>query len=95
MTAGVFASPQVDENRQDLEITDGKEMDATRLSRFIQINELRMVTEYNPVVINDLHHPHPASSLPLLLYLSCSYSDFGGHSVIFFSFHMADMEQQL
>ncbi|XP_006024291.1 endoplasmic reticulum resident protein 27 isoform X1 [Alligator sinensis] len=40
---------RVDENRQDLEITDGKEMDATKFSRFIQINELRMVTEYNPV----------------------------------------------
>uniref|UniRef100_A0A7M4DYE7 Endoplasmic reticulum resident protein 27 n=1 Tax=Crocodylus porosus TaxID=8502 RepID=A0A7M4DYE7_CROPO len=40
---------RVDENRQDLEITDGKEMDATRMGRFIQINELRMVTEYNPV----------------------------------------------
>uniref|UniRef100_A0A674IPK4 Endoplasmic reticulum protein 27 n=1 Tax=Terrapene triunguis TaxID=2587831 RepID=A0A674IPK4_9SAUR len=33
----------------DLELTDGKKIDATKMSRFIQINELRMVTEYNPV----------------------------------------------
>ncbi|XP_067415060.1 endoplasmic reticulum resident protein 27 [Emydura macquarii macquarii] len=39
----------VDNKRQDLEITDGKEIDATKMSRFIRINELRLVTEYNPV----------------------------------------------
>ncbi|XP_024064329.2 endoplasmic reticulum resident protein 27 [Terrapene carolina triunguis] len=39
----------VDDKRQDLELTDGKKIDATKMSRFIQINELRMVTEYNPV----------------------------------------------
>ncbi|CAM2098116.1 unnamed protein product [Caretta caretta] len=39
----------VDDKRQDLELTDGKKMDATKMSRFIRINELRLVTEYNPV----------------------------------------------
>nr|XP_006125982.2 endoplasmic reticulum resident protein 27 [Pelodiscus sinensis] len=39
----------VDNKRQDLEITDGKEIDVTKMSRFIKINELRLVTEYNPV----------------------------------------------
>ncbi|XP_032640532.1 endoplasmic reticulum resident protein 27 [Chelonoidis abingdonii] len=39
----------VDDKRQDLELTDGKKIDAAKMSRFIQINELRMVTEYNPL----------------------------------------------
>ncbi|KAM7182491.1 endoplasmic reticulum resident protein 27 [Macrochelys suwanniensis] len=39
----------VDDKRQDLKLTDGKEIDATKMSRFIRINELRLVTEYNPV----------------------------------------------
>uniref|UniRef100_A0A8C8VRB9 Endoplasmic reticulum protein 27 n=1 Tax=Pelusios castaneus TaxID=367368 RepID=A0A8C8VRB9_9SAUR len=39
----------VDDKRQDLEITDGKAIDVAKMSRFIQINELRLVTEYNPV----------------------------------------------
>ncbi|EMP31812.1 Endoplasmic reticulum resident protein 27 [Chelonia mydas] len=39
----------VDDKRQDLELTDSKKMDATKMSRFIRINELRLVTEYNPV----------------------------------------------
>uniref|UniRef100_A0A452GN26 Uncharacterized protein n=1 Tax=Gopherus agassizii TaxID=38772 RepID=A0A452GN26_9SAUR len=46
----------VDDKRQDLELTDGKKTDAAKMSRFIQINELRMVTEYNPVVTKDPPH---------------------------------------
>nr|XP_056702514.1 endoplasmic reticulum resident protein 27 [Euleptes europaea] len=39
----------VDNKRQDLEIRDSKEIDATKLGRFVRINELRWVTEYNPL----------------------------------------------
>ncbi|XP_054845004.1 endoplasmic reticulum resident protein 27 [Eublepharis macularius] len=37
----------VDNKRQDLEIRNSKEIDATKLRRFVRINELRWVTEYN------------------------------------------------
>uniref|UniRef100_A0A8C3STB3 Endoplasmic reticulum protein 27 n=1 Tax=Chelydra serpentina TaxID=8475 RepID=A0A8C3STB3_CHESE len=50
----------VDDKRQDLKLTDGKEIDATKMSRFIRINELRLVTEYNPVVTKDPHIQSPA-----------------------------------
>ncbi|XP_034982696.1 endoplasmic reticulum resident protein 27 isoform X4 [Zootoca vivipara] len=40
---------QVDNKRQDLEIEDSSGIDATKLSRFVRINELRWVTEYNPM----------------------------------------------
>ncbi|XP_034982698.1 endoplasmic reticulum resident protein 27 isoform X5 [Zootoca vivipara] len=39
----------VDNKRQDLEIEDSSGIDATKLSRFVRINELRWVTEYNPM----------------------------------------------
>ncbi|XP_074840061.1 endoplasmic reticulum resident protein 27 [Carettochelys insculpta] len=39
----------VDDKREDLEITEGREIDAAKISRFIHINELRLVTEYNDV----------------------------------------------
>ncbi|XP_015276777.1 PREDICTED: endoplasmic reticulum resident protein 27 [Gekko japonicus] len=39
----------VDNKRQDLEIRDSKEIDATKLGRFVRMNELRWVTEYNPL----------------------------------------------
>ncbi|XP_048357199.1 endoplasmic reticulum resident protein 27 [Sphaerodactylus townsendi] len=39
----------VDDKRQDLEIRDSKEIDATKMERFVRINELRWVTEYNPL----------------------------------------------
>nr|XP_028602780.1 endoplasmic reticulum resident protein 27-like [Podarcis muralis] len=42
-------SSQVDNKRQDLEIKDSSGIDATKLSRFVRINELRWVTEYNPM----------------------------------------------
>uniref|UniRef100_A0A670XUS1 Endoplasmic reticulum protein 27 n=1 Tax=Pseudonaja textilis TaxID=8673 RepID=A0A670XUS1_PSETE len=45
----LFALLQVDNKRQDLEIQDGKKVDVAKLSRFIRINELRWVTEYNPM----------------------------------------------
>nr|XP_033790599.1 endoplasmic reticulum resident protein 27 [Geotrypetes seraphini] len=37
---------QVDKRREDLEI---KDLDAGKLSRFLQIKELHLVTEYNPL----------------------------------------------
>uniref|UniRef100_A0A8C5SNI3 Endoplasmic reticulum protein 27 n=1 Tax=Laticauda laticaudata TaxID=8630 RepID=A0A8C5SNI3_LATLA len=40
---------KVDNKRQDLEIQDGNKVDVAKLSRFIRINELRWVTEYNPM----------------------------------------------
>ncbi|XP_026557504.1 endoplasmic reticulum resident protein 27 isoform X1 [Pseudonaja textilis] len=46
-TISVFR--MVDNKRQDLEIQDGKKVDVAKLSRFIRINELRWVTEYNPM----------------------------------------------
>uniref|UniRef100_A0A670J3X7 Endoplasmic reticulum protein 27 n=1 Tax=Podarcis muralis TaxID=64176 RepID=A0A670J3X7_PODMU len=45
----LFSSLQVDNKRQDLEIKDSSGIDATKLSRFVRINELRWVTEYNPM----------------------------------------------
>ncbi|XP_077195351.1 endoplasmic reticulum resident protein 27 isoform X2 [Paroedura picta] len=39
----------VDNKRQDLEIRDSKEIDATKLGRFVRMHELRWVTEYNPL----------------------------------------------
>ncbi|XP_078515327.1 endoplasmic reticulum resident protein 27 [Lissotriton helveticus] len=40
---------QVDNRRDFLEIKDSKEIDATKLFRFLKINEIRLVTEYNPM----------------------------------------------
>ncbi|XP_039210075.1 endoplasmic reticulum resident protein 27 isoform X4 [Crotalus tigris] len=39
----------VDNKRQDLEIQDSNKVDVDKLSRFVRINELRWVTEYNPM----------------------------------------------
>ncbi|NXR13700.1 ERP27 protein, partial [Semnornis frantzii] len=38
----------VDNDRRDLDLNN-KDIDAEKLTRFIRINELRLVTEYNPV----------------------------------------------
>ncbi|XP_060632110.2 endoplasmic reticulum resident protein 27 [Anolis sagrei] len=40
---------EVDNKRQDVEIEDIKGLDADKLSRFVRANELRWVTEYNPM----------------------------------------------
>ncbi|XP_077612515.1 endoplasmic reticulum resident protein 27 isoform X2 [Crocuta crocuta] len=40
---------QVDNERLDLESKDVESIDASKLSRFIEINSLYLVTEYNPV----------------------------------------------
>ncbi|XP_030045845.1 endoplasmic reticulum resident protein 27 [Microcaecilia unicolor] len=40
---------QVDKRREDLELEKIKNLDAGKLSRFLQINELHLVTEYNPL----------------------------------------------
>uniref|UniRef100_A0A2K6FLW3 Endoplasmic reticulum protein 27 n=1 Tax=Propithecus coquereli TaxID=379532 RepID=A0A2K6FLW3_PROCO len=40
---------QVDNEQLDLDSEDIESLDATKLSRFIEINSLYLVTEYNPV----------------------------------------------
>ncbi|XP_045869729.1 endoplasmic reticulum resident protein 27 isoform X2 [Meles meles] len=40
---------EVDNKKLDLESKDIESIDATKLSRFIEINSLHLVTEYNPV----------------------------------------------
>ncbi|KAJ1174195.1 hypothetical protein NDU88_006017 [Pleurodeles waltl] len=40
---------QVDNRRDFMEIKDSKEIDTTKLFRFFKINEIRLVTEYNPM----------------------------------------------
>lgn len=47
-----FCVAQVDNKQLDLESEDTESIDATKLSRFIEINSLHLVTEYNPVVNN-------------------------------------------
>ncbi|KAL2776794.1 endoplasmic reticulum resident protein 27 isoform 2, partial [Daubentonia madagascariensis] len=42
---------QVDNEQLDLEGEDVESIDATKLSRFIEINSLYLVTEYNPVTV--------------------------------------------
>uniref|UniRef100_A0A2K6QZX1 Endoplasmic reticulum protein 27 n=1 Tax=Rhinopithecus roxellana TaxID=61622 RepID=A0A2K6QZX1_RHIRO len=42
---------QVDNEQLNLEDEDTESIDATKLSRFIEINSLHMVTEYNPVTV--------------------------------------------
>ena len=50
VTGGVFACLQIDNDRRDVDM-NGKDVDAEKMTRFIRMNELRLVTEYNPVVI--------------------------------------------
>nr|XP_025972863.1 endoplasmic reticulum resident protein 27 [Dromaius novaehollandiae] len=40
---------RADDDWRDLDIIDGKEVSAEKMIRFIRMNELRLVTEYNPV----------------------------------------------
>uniref|UniRef100_A0A8C4UEV7 Endoplasmic reticulum protein 27 n=1 Tax=Falco tinnunculus TaxID=100819 RepID=A0A8C4UEV7_FALTI len=44
----VFACLQVDNDRRDLDMNN-KDVDVEKMTRFIRMNELRLVTEYNPV----------------------------------------------
>ncbi|KFO96001.1 Endoplasmic reticulum resident protein 27, partial [Calypte anna] len=48
VTEGVFACLQVDNDRKDLDMNNN-DVDAEKMTRFIRMNELRLVTEYNPV----------------------------------------------
>jgi hypothetical protein len=48
----LFCVTQVDNEQLNLEGADIESMDATKLSRFIHINSLRFVTEYNAMVNN-------------------------------------------
>lgn len=50
VTVGVFACLQVDSDRRDLDMNN-RDVDAKKLTRFVRMNELRLVTEYDPVVI--------------------------------------------
>lgn len=64
MTGGVFAYLQADNDRRDLDV-DSENMNAEKMSRFIRMNELRLVTEYNPVVITSSSQPlHPSTQPP-------------------------------
>lgn len=47
-----FCVAQVDNEQLDLGSKDIESMDATKLSRFIEINSLHLVTEYSPAVNN-------------------------------------------
>lgn len=58
MTVGFFACLQVDNDRRDLDM-NSKDVDAEKMTRFIRMNELRLVTEYNPVVIISSPQPLP------------------------------------
>lgn len=58
MTVGVFACLQVDNDRRDLDM-NSEDVDAEKMTRFIRMNELRLVTEYNPVVITGSPQPSP------------------------------------
>nr|XP_013802512.1 PREDICTED: endoplasmic reticulum resident protein 27 [Apteryx mantelli mantelli] len=53
---GGTISSVADDDRRDLDITDGKEVNAEKMIRFIRMNELRLVTEYNPVTAIGLLH---------------------------------------
>ncbi|NWI67556.1 ERP27 protein, partial [Todus mexicanus] len=48
VTVGFFVCLQVDNDRRELDMNN-KEVDAEKIIRFIRMNELRLVTEYNPV----------------------------------------------
>uniref|UniRef100_A0A8B9Z5K8 Endoplasmic reticulum protein 27 n=1 Tax=Buteo japonicus TaxID=224669 RepID=A0A8B9Z5K8_9AVES len=48
VTVGFFACLQVDNDRRDLDM-NSEDVDAEKMTRFIRMNELRLVTEYNPV----------------------------------------------
>lgn len=58
VTVGVFACLQVDNDRRDLDM-NSKDVDAEKMTRFVRMNELRLVTEYNPVVITNSPQPGP------------------------------------
>ncbi|XP_015714075.1 endoplasmic reticulum resident protein 27 [Coturnix japonica] len=55
---------RADKDRRDMDM-DREEMDADKMSRFIRMNELRLVTEYNPMTAVGVMH----SSLQLNLLL--------------------------
>uniref|UniRef100_A0A8C2TAC8 Endoplasmic reticulum protein 27 n=1 Tax=Coturnix japonica TaxID=93934 RepID=A0A8C2TAC8_COTJA len=63
---GIFACLQADKDRRDMDM-DREEMDADKMSRFIRMNELRLVTEYNPMVIT-VGVMHSSLQLNLLLF---------------------------
>uniref|UniRef100_A0A8C5V722 Endoplasmic reticulum protein 27 n=1 Tax=Microcebus murinus TaxID=30608 RepID=A0A8C5V722_MICMU len=51
MTETCQLASQVDNEQLDLEGEDVESIDETKLSRFIEINSLYLVTEYNPVTV--------------------------------------------
>lgn len=66
----------VDNERLDLESEYIESIDATKLSRFIEINSLHLVTEYNPVVNNNSLSLQPLKSLSQGGYLSSQQRPF-------------------
>lgn len=73
MAVRQFDLLQVDNKRQDLEIRDSKEIDATKLGRFVRINELRWVTEYNPLVIDSFSKLWGTLSICLITQFTLSF----------------------
>uniref|UniRef100_A0A8C0Z999 Uncharacterized protein n=1 Tax=Cyanistes caeruleus TaxID=156563 RepID=A0A8C0Z999_CYACU len=55
----VLACLQVDNDRRDLDMNN-RDVDAKKLTRFVRMNELRLVTEYNPVVITSSLQSSPS-----------------------------------
>ncbi|XP_032915096.2 endoplasmic reticulum resident protein 27-like [Catharus ustulatus] len=55
----------VDNDRRDLDMNN-REVDAKKLVRFVRINELRLVTEYDPVVSNSVMQSSVEFNLLLL-----------------------------
>ncbi|XP_073187015.1 endoplasmic reticulum resident protein 27 isoform X3 [Lepidochelys kempii] len=81
----------VDDKRQDLELTDGKKMDATKMSRFIRINELRLVTEYNPVILFILVDSKVKGNERVISFFNLKKSQLPALAI----FHMPDEEQDV
>ncbi|XP_064408906.1 endoplasmic reticulum resident protein 27 [Latimeria chalumnae] len=65
---------KTDNERLDLEITEGRTVDSSHMSRFIRMNELHVVTEYNPVTAIGLFN----SAVPnhLLLFVNKKSKDY-------------------
>ncbi|XP_029446335.1 endoplasmic reticulum resident protein 27 [Rhinatrema bivittatum] len=75
---------QVDNRREDLEIKNIKDLDASKLSRFLQMNELHFVTEYNPLTAVGLFNS--TIRIHLLLFLDKTSE---GHQETLKIFHEA------
>ncbi|XP_069347640.1 endoplasmic reticulum resident protein 27 [Eulemur rufifrons] len=67
MTETCQLASQVDNEQLDLEGEDVESIDATKLSHFIEINSLHLVTEYNPATVIGLFNSMIQIHLLLLM----------------------------